>query len=253
MRLFAFLVLSVVCDLSFAQSDRYEIDIQLEHCHSDSSNVHYYLVNHTGLEVDYLGVSVSRSVKTDQEWPWDKSAVFGRLRIKSGDTLKGYAGEYGLYDSGQIIVLRNAKKDNYRRTLDSGCMYSINLLNAVDSFVPYIGHKFILPVYYDLGQWELDTNGIQVLKSLLGFFTKYPKVAVEIGVHFDERCSPELSTCLSCSRAEAIKKYLIKLGVDKERLTAKGYQGFKPVMTHAKTEEQHQMNRRVVFTVISID
>ena len=52
---------------------------------------------------------------------------------------------------------------------------------------------------------------------------------------------------LSEARAKSVKEELIKLGIDPNRLVAKGYGSSKPLQ---KTDGKSQANRRVEFIVI---
>mgnify|MGYP001953248061 CR=1 FL=1 len=45
---------------------------------------------------------------------------------------------------------------------------------------------------------------------------------------------------------------LVEKGIAPERLRAKGYQGDKPFLKGAKTEDEHQWNRRTVITVTAV-
>ena len=61
---------------------------------------------------------------------------------------------------------------------------------------------------------------------------------------------------LSQKRAESAVNYIIAHGIDKERITAKGY-GESQLINRCKnkvqcTEEEHQQNRRTEFKVTSM-
>ena len=48
-------------------------------------------------------------------------------------------------------------------------------------------------------------------------------------------------------------QYLVEHGIDKARLTAKGYGLSNPLVKGAKTEDEHQKNRRVEFVILKQD
>jgi outer membrane protein OmpA-like peptidoglycan-associated protein len=54
---------------------------------------------------------------------------------------------------------------------------------------------------------------------------------------------------LSQDRADAVREYLIKKGVEPDRLKAVGYGPTKPIADNA-TEEGRAKNRRVEFVII---
>jgi outer membrane protein OmpA-like peptidoglycan-associated protein len=53
---------------------------------------------------------------------------------------------------------------------------------------------------------------------------------------------------LSQKRVNRVKDYLVSKGIDKKRITGKGYGGSKPVASN-ETEDQRMLNRRVEFMI----
>jgi outer membrane protein OmpA-like peptidoglycan-associated protein len=78
-----------------------------------------------------------------------------------------------------------------------------------------------------------------------------------MGSHTDARGSDNYNMVLSSKRALAAVRYLIKKGIDSERLTWKGYGESVPVNECTNgvkcSEEKHQDNRRTEFKVIEIN
>ncbi len=92
----------------------------------------------------------------------------------------------------------------------------------------------IIPAYY--GEVEKVAN----------FMTKYPQTKGTIEGHTDNVGSADYNMKLSQRRAESIVKMLVeKYGIDKSRLTARGYGFARPVATN-KTAEGRQKNRRTI-------
>lgn len=91
------------------------------------------------------------------------------------------------------------------------------------------------------------------LDSMASFLNTNKQLQIEIGDHTDERGSAAYSKNLTGKRAQAIVDYLISKGVDKNRFLFKGYGNSNPVIVHAKKEEEHQINRRTEFKIISIE
>ena len=83
------------------------------------------------------------------------------------------------------------------------------------------------------------------LDSLHRFMQEYPFLSIEIGVHSDEKDCLDCCYFLTRRRANSIAKYL-----NIDRVRAKGYEGSHPLIVGAKTEEEHQKNRRVEIKII---
>ena len=74
-------------------------------------------------------------------------------------------------------------------------------------------------------------------------------VAIEIGGHTDDQGSDAYNSTLSNQRAESVVNYLIGKGIEKSRLTYKGYGETKPVVKN-DSDENRAFNRRVEFTIM---
>jgi outer membrane protein OmpA-like peptidoglycan-associated protein len=80
-----------------------------------------------------------------------------------------------------------------------------------------------------------------------------PTIKIELGSHTDSRESLKYNQLLSERRAQAAVDYLIEKGIDKDRLTAKGYGKTRLVNECTDgvqcPEEMHQQNRRTEFRI----
>jgi len=106
------------------------------------------------------------------------------------------------------------------------------------------------------GSASLDPIALTELDALADRLQVNPMLNVEIGVHADARGNATEELKLSQKRAEAVVAYLKGKGINKDRLTAKGYGMTRP-MNHCGpgvtcTEAEHAENRRTEYTVTSI-
>ncbi len=105
-------------------------------------------------------------------------------------------------------------------------------------------------IYFDLNKATIRPESYPVLDSIAQMLLENPTVKVEIAGHTDARGSFTYNLRLSQARAEAVREYLISKGVEPERLIAKGYGESRLIVKNARTEEEHQMNRRVEFRIL---
>ena len=107
-------------------------------------------------------------------------------------------------------------------------------------------------ILFEEDKYDLNMESITELEELYGLMKSYPEIKVEISGHTDSLGKHRHNARLSQKRSQIVVNYLIKRGVDKHRLTAKGYAELMPITTN-ETEEGRKMNRRTEFTVIKID
>ncbi len=131
------------------------------------------------------------------------------------------------------------------------------------SVTPQAGPPVELAIHFDLDKANIRKDAMPVLDSLVGIMNEYPYIVIELSSHTDCRSSYAYNDTLSQKRADSSVAYLIKKGIDPDRLVAKGYgerklkndcaceDGKGPGMDC--TEEQHQVNRRTEFTVLRSD
>lgn len=114
----------------------------------------------------------------------------------------------------------------------------------------------VLPIYYDLGSAALTTEARKVIdETLYSLLVSKPDVSVEIASHTDSRSDDAYNMGLSQRRAESVVNYLVKKGIKRSRLVAKGFGETKLVNRCANgvecSETEHQQNRRTEFRVLN--
>ena len=90
-----------------------------------------------------------------------------------------------------------------------------------------------------------------VLEELYDFLEANEDIVIEVGGHTNGQPPHAYCDWLSQERAEAVVEYLVRRGIGRQRLFAKGYGKRKPVATN-KTPTGRRRNQRVEIKVLSI-
>ena len=85
-------------------------------------------------------------------------------------------------------------------------------------------------IFFKFGSWELTSDSESGLKALVKLLNDNPNITIELAAHTDLVGNNEANQELSHKRAQSVVDYLIKHGIEKERLTAIGYGEEKPVV-----------------------
>jgi len=89
-----------------------------------------------------------------------------------------------------------------------------------------------------------------VVNEFADYLTLNPKLTVTIEGHTDNVGGDADNQILSQNRAKSIFDYLVSRGIDKSRLSYKGYGASKPIANNG-TAEGRAKNRRTIFKVIA--
>ena len=111
-------------------------------------------------------------------------------------------------------------------------------------------------IYFDFDKSNIRQEAALDLEKILDVLNQYPKLKLDIRSHTDSRGSNKYNESLSDRRAQSTIGWLMKNGVDKSRLTAKGYGENQLINKCADgvecTEEEHQLNRRSEFIIMEL-
>lgn len=99
-------------------------------------------------------------------------------------------------------------------------------------------------INFATGKSVVDTRSSADLDKLIQFLKDNPTLKLEIQGHTDNVGSLASNNALSQKRANSIVDYLVKNGIEKQRLFAKGYGPTQPITDNTSTEGKAQ-NRRV--------
>ena len=99
-------------------------------------------------------------------------------------------------------------------------------------------------VNFVAGSAKLKSRIIKTLDEVVGFVGQHPDAKLELIGYADTSGSAKLNQKLSLTRAESVKRYLVKKGVAASRITTKGEGSANPIADN-KTKEGRAKNRRV--------
>ena len=109
------------------------------------------------------------------------------------------------------------------------------------------------PIYFDYDKSNVTAKAAFELDNLVQAMKKYPDMVIYATSHTDSRGSNGYNMKLSDRRAKTTVQYVISKGIDATRISGAG-KGETELAVDCGTncsEEQHQMNRRSEFKILS--
>ncbi len=108
-------------------------------------------------------------------------------------------------------------------------------------------------IYFDFDKATIKPESEPTLDKVVDIMKKYPTLEIEIGSHADARGSDQYNLGLSERRAASTLEYLVEHGIERERLSSKGYGESMPLNDCTEptgcTAEEYAINRRSEFTI----
>jgi OOP family OmpA-OmpF porin len=104
-------------------------------------------------------------------------------------------------------------------------------------------------ILFDTGSDVIKPESAPTLRAILALLNEDPGLRFAIEGHTDDQGGPKVNGPLSEKRAEAMKAWLVKQGIDAGRLTSKGLGQSKPIDSN-DTAEGRANNRRVEFVKV---
>jgi peptidoglycan-associated lipoprotein len=103
-------------------------------------------------------------------------------------------------------------------------------------------------VHFDYNKYAILDVDRGMLQRQAAWLAKYPSVRVNIEGNCDERGTREYNLALGARRANAVKEYLVSLGVAASRVETISYGKERPICSES-TESCWAQNRRGVTTI----
>lgn len=130
---------------------------------------------------------------------------------------------------------------------------------SAEDFVKENGKTIIKlnTIYFDVNSSYFRADAAYELNKVVEIMIKYPNLKIECGSHTDARASDKYNNWLSGRRAKRSIDYIIRRGINPNRITAVGYGESQLVNKCADgvrcSEGEHQVNRRTEFVVLNMD
>ncbi len=110
-----------------------------------------------------------------------------------------------------------------------------------------------LKVLFDTNEAVVKPEYYEEIKQVADFMAKYPSTSTEIQGHTDSRGKSSYNEGLSQRRAEAVHDVLInEYQINPSRLRAVGYGEVQLLVSPEITDEDYQMNRRVIARIETV-
>lgn len=183
--------------------------------------------------------------------------------VTTGET--GTFGKYPLQEGKDYTILAERRGYLTRRetfTMQGKSIPQIFLTKPQTDttfYVPLLLDKSLLNktfvlenIYYDLDKYNIRADAAPELDKIVVILKDNPTLKLELSSHTDVRAPDAYNLRLSQNRAKAAVDYIVSQGISADRLVAKGYGETQLVVKNAKTEEEHQRNRRTEIKILEL-
>ncbi|SMG33987.1 WD40-like Beta Propeller Repeat [Marivirga sericea] len=221
--------------------------------------------------VNYFLAGVTTTNNSNDEeviLPGANVRIFSQDSVLLGEILTGQDGKFNFRVSEEEDYFIIAEKDNYfttRKTFSTkGKSLDKSKLDALITNKVFeteiLLEEIILDkafelenIYYDFDSANIRADAAIELDKLVTILEDNPPIKIELSSHTDARGDAAYNQELSKRRAESAVAYIISQGIDPSRIRARGYGESQLIIQDAKTEEEHETNRRTEFKVTEYD
>lgn len=140
------------------------------------------------------------------------------------------------------------------------CESNININVPKEKFIPELDMETIEvgqtlqinELYFEADSTYIMNQSFDVLNEVYEFLSQNPSVVIEIGGHTNNIPPKEYCYKLSTERAETVANFLIKKGIQQNRILYKGYGKDNPIADNS-TLAGRKLNQRVEIKILSIE
>jgi len=209
-----------------------------------------------------IPVRYSKGLVYDMTTKEPVGAKFEIIDLVSGNIV---VESFSDHKSGKFLVTIPTGKDYLVNVSADGYLFfsaNFNIGSGDDTTVVSIdvplspintGEAIVLKnVFFEFNSYELKELSKIELGLLVELLNKNPQMNIEIGGHTDNKGTRAYNLKLSENRAKSVYEYLISQGIEKSRLSFKGYYFSQPIATN-DTSEGRAVNRRTEFKILEIE
>jgi len=142
------------------------------------------------------------------------------------------------------VVVEEEIDDTVTETISTEVVYS----ELPEDLADLNARGYLEDVFFDTDRFDLSPEARGVLAKNANWMLRYSTVLILVEGHCDERNTREYNLALGDRRSNAVRDYLISLGVDGSRIRTISYGEERPFAL-GNTEEAFRLNRRAHFVI----
>ncbi len=235
-------------ELMDEKSDEYG-DIALEDVEDSFANIKLMALNDN---YSYFGLAGGErtldAIIKDTTQTWKKYGDVKEALTVEGITDEGALKDLqGENDTELAVDYKEVQADGKTSAVETEKVFEKQDEKSIETNTEKVAKIDIPPVYYNSGKAAVKADSLPVLDQVVDISKQFPEYYILIDAHTDSVGSDETNLKLSRDRAEEVKKYLVSKGVNINRIVARGWGEYRPVVADEKTEEDKATNRRTEF------
>jgi len=142
------------------------------------------------------------------------------------------------------VVVEEEIDDAVTETISTEVVYS----ELPEDLADLNARGYLEDAFFDTDRFDLSPEARGVLAKNANWMVQYSTVLILVEGHCDERNTREYNLALGDRRANAVRDYLISLGVGATRIRTISYGEERPFAL-GNTEEAFRLNRRAHFVI----